>query len=370
MRIVFLNRTLGIGGAERQLTLLAAGLHERGHEVMVAVFYGGYPLERALRDTGVPIHYLDKAGRYDIAGFSIRLGSFLRRVKPDVIYAFKEEANIYGALTKPIHRTKLVWGVRAFNNDLKFYGKVSRLTLRLEYAMCRLPDLIIANSHAGLNYARSKGFPNDRAIVIPNGFDTERFRPDTEARQRLRAELGVAACESLIGLVGRLDPVKDYPSFLRAASLLAQTRRDLRFVCVGPGPEPYSGGLRTLADSLGLGRQVLWAGPRDVMPAVYNGLDLLVSSSISEGFSNVLGEAMACGTPCVATDVGDSAWVVGDCGEIVAASNPVTLAAAVSRMLDRIAARNITPGQIRGRVVAHFSRESLLDSTEAALSRL
>ena len=221
MKIVFLNRFLGIGGAERQLALLAAGLNERGHEVMVAVFYGGYPMEQEVRVAGVPLHYLEKAGRWDNIGFPVRLIRFLRQEKPDVLYAFNVEANIYGALTKPIHRTKLVWGVRALNKDLKFCGKVSRLTLRLECAMSRLPDLIIANSHAGLDYARSKGFPNDRSIVIPNGFDTERFRPDPEARQRLRAELGVADCESLIGLVGRLDPMKDHPTFLQAAARIS-----------------------------------------------------------------------------------------------------------------------------------------------------
>ena len=107
------------------------------------------------------------------------------------------------------------------------------------------------------------------------------------------------------------------------------------------------------------------------MPCVYNALDLVVSSSAyGEGFPNVLGEAMACGTPCVATDVADSAWVVGDCGEIVAVRDPVALAVAISRMLDRIADGNIIPEQIRGRVVARFSRRVLLDKTEAALSRL
>ena len=237
--------------------------------------------------------------------------------------------------------------------------------------MSGLPDLVISNSRSGLDHARSHGFPEDRSIVIPNGIDTDQFRPEPEARRRLRAELGVADCESLIGLVGRLDPMKDHPSFLRAAARSAQARGDVRFVCVGPGGTSVVHGLRSLADELGLGERVVWAGPRSDMPCVYNALDLTVSSSAyGEGFPNVLGEAMACGTPCVATDVGDSPWVIGDCGEIVAVRDPIALAAGISRMLDRIAAGNITPEQIRGRVVAHFSRRVLLDNTEAALAGL
>lgn len=371
MKIVILTRSLEVGGAQRQVVTLAGGLRERGHNVVVAVFYGGHVLERGLEEAGIPLCYLGKTGRWDVPGFLSRLIRFLRRERPDVLYAFQSGASIFGTLARPLMSAKLVWGVRHSNMDFSRYGRVPCLAYRLQCAMSHIPDLIIANSRAGLDHARSNGFPDDRSIVIPNGIDTELFRPDPESRQRVRAELGVSGSEMLIGLVGRLDVMKDHPTFLRAAARLARVRADVRFVCVGPGKDQYACEIRALADSLGLASRIIWAGARGDMPAVYNALDMLVSSSsFGEGFPNVLGEAMACGTPCVVTHVGDSPWVVGDCGEIVMPRDPVALDAAITRMLDRIAAGDIHPDRVRDRILTHFALSRAVDSTEAALLKL
>ena len=368
MKIIILNRAMGIGGAERQIVTLAGGLRERGHDISVAVFYGGHPLERTLGEAGVPLHDLGKKGRWDVVGFPARLIRLLRRERPDVLYAFRGESNCFGALARPFLGGKLVWGVRDTNLDLGRPDRVSRLAYRIECALSGLPDLVISNSRSGLDHAQTNGFPaGDRSVVIPNGIDTERYHPDPEAGRRVRAELGIAADEPLVGIVGRLDPKKDHPSFLKAAAILAEARPKVRFVCVGPGPEPYARELRALSDSLGLGSRVAWTGPRADMKDVYNALDLLALSSLFEGFPNVLGEAMACGKPCVATDAGDSSWVVGDCGQVIPHSDPAALASAMARTLDRISAGEISPECIRGRVVANFSRARLVDATEAAL---
>src|SRR5262249_3041913 len=166
-------------------------------------------------------------------------------------------------------------------------------------------------------------------IDVPHGLAAERFRPDASARASVRARLGVTEEDLLVGRVGRLDAQKDYPTFLRAAAEIARARSDTCFICVGTGPSGTERRLRDLGDELGLGDRLIWARPRDDMPAIYNALDVMVSSSAyGEGLPNVVAEAMACGVPCVVTDSGDSGWVVGDLGRVVPPSNVEALASA------------------------------------------
>jgi glycosyltransferase involved in cell wall biosynthesis len=334
--------------------------------VRVVVFYSGGSLEKELREAGVRVRGLNKRGRWDLLGFLLRLVRFLREEKPDTLYAFLGSPNILTVLLKPLFpRTHMVWGVRASNVDLDRYDWLTRLSYEVERRLSRFADTIIVNSRAGMDYAVTNGFPKNRMVVIPNGIDTERFCPELEARQRVRAEWGVMEDEKLIGLVGRLDPMKDHPTFLRAASLLSQEREDIRFVCVGDGPAGYRRELRVLAENLGLAQRLTWAGVREDMPAVYNALDIVTSSSAyGEGFSNVVGEAMSCGVPCVATDVGDSAWIVGDQGLVVPPSNPEALAARWQDVIDKASEAQSSIGlNLRERVVRNFSLEHMIERT-------
>ena len=206
--------------------------------------------------------------------------------------------------------------------------------------------------------------------VIPNGIDTRRFSFDGKARTRLRGEWSIPADAVLVGLVGRLDLMKDHPTFLKAAAKLAGRDPRWHFVCVGEGEPEYAVTLETQAVALGLQGRLVWAGPRGDMPAVYSALDLLASTSYGESFPNVIAEAMACGRPCVVTDVGDSARIVDDCGIVVAARDPEAFAAAVARMLpvltDGEAARAMHEAA-RARIVERYSLETLLRDSKAAL---
>jgi glycosyltransferase involved in cell wall biosynthesis len=168
--------------------------------------------------------------------------------------------------------------------------------------------------------------------------------------------------------VGRLDPMKDHSVFLEAAAVLANTRKETRFVCIGSGRLEYQTKLQTLAKHLGLGDRLLWLGTREDMPAVWNALDIAVSSSsYGEGLSNAIGEAMASGVPCAVTDVGDSAWIVGDTGEVVPPKDPIALRNAIERLLDK---KSHTAAEIRLRVVECLSVDSLVGNTERALLTL
>ncbi|MDB6005463.1 MAG: hypothetical protein JWR15_2450, partial [Prosthecobacter sp.] len=176
-----------------------------------------------------------------------------------------------------------------------------------------------------------QGYPSENITVVPNGIDTTRFQPNLEARATIRAELGIRDDEVLFGIVGRLSPMKDYATFLRAAATLD---KHCRFLCIGGGSNEYTQEMQALANELGLAGRLIWSAPRSDMPQILNALDALVSSSaFGEGFSNVTGEAMACGTPCIVTDVGDSAWLVSDAGLSVPPRQPAALAAAMRQFL-------------------------------------
>ena len=369
MRAIFLVRCLNYGGAERQLVALAKELHARGHCVAVAVFYPGGPLEKDLLEAGVPMRLLGKANRWDVFGFLLRLIRCVHKEQPDILHGYLVLPNVLTILLSVIFpRVRAVWGVRDSNMDHNRWNWHERLLYRLACWLSPFADLIIVNSRAGRDFIVAHGFPENRMIVVPNGIDTERFRPDKEARQQLRAEWGVYEDETLIGLVGRLDPMKDHPTFLKAAALLARERGDVRFACVGDGPTHYREELLELSDQLCLTQRIIWTRARGDMTAVYNALDITVSSSAyGEGFPNVIGEAMACGLPCVVTNVGDSAWVVGEMAEVVQPKNPEALKAAIEATVQKISINGYEASSIRQLIIDRFSVSALAARTEAAL---
>lgn len=372
-RIVILVRKLDQGGAQRQLITLALELKALGRDVHVVSFYpgGAFAAELGKRHS-VPTYVLGKHGRWDTIGFLIRLINCLRHLQPDVVYSFMDVPNILMVILKPLLTgTRVAWGVRASNMDLS-RDWFSRLAYWLECRLAHFADCIIANSHAGKRYAVANGFPENKMVVIPNGIDTNYFRFDLVARQRVRSAWGVSENEILVGLVARLDPMKDHPTFLKAASRIAHERHNVRFVCVGDGPAAYAETLKQQAAALGLTNQLIWAGARDDMPAIYSALDIVSSSSsYGEGFSNTIAEAMACGTPCVVTDVGDSAWIVEGTGVVVLHSDPEALAQGILKMVTMLAEqRRALGGQTRSRIVAEFGLDNLVQTTERALGTL
>lgn len=368
--ILFLTRSLGRGGAERQLVVLAKGLTRRGHAVAVAVFFGGGVYEAELAEAGVRVINLGKQGRWDILPFLNRLVRFLRKERPTLMHSYLGVPNILATALKPLlPGSRIIWGVRASNVDLSCYDWLSRLAYSLECRLARFADRIIANSHAGKRYAVASGFPEDKIVVIPNGINTKYFRFDSEGRQQVRSAWGLDEDEILVGLVARLDPMKDHSTFLKAASRIARERQHMRFVCVGDGSADYVELIKQQAMALGLTDRLIWAGARDNMPAVYSALDIVSSSSsFGEGFSNIIAEAMACGVPCVVTDVGDSALIVGNTGRVVAPNDGSALAAAIQHLADLPPEERRTLGEAcRARIMSEFSIHRLVQRTEQAL---
>lgn len=373
MNILFLARALGPGGAERQMALLAAGLQRRGHDVTVATFYPGGNFRAVVTEAGARHVSLDKRGRWEVIGFLARLRRLLKERRPQVVYSFLPPANILAALlARAAGRPRVVWGIRVSDMDLGSYDWVQKLAYWNEARLSPSANLIVFNSESGLKGARRRGLATERAVVIANGIDTKAFAPDAAARRRLRDAWGVRGDETVVGMIGRFDPMKDHATFLHAAEKLALSRPGLRLVLAGVGTTADNAGLDDMLRSTGCAARTILLGERSDMPAVMAALDILcLSSAFGEGFPNVLGEAMAAGVPCVATDVGDARHVVGETGEVVPPGDAEALARAMDRLLDRLArSPDAVRAAARDRIVARFSLDRMVDRSESALAQL
>jgi glycosyltransferase involved in cell wall biosynthesis len=372
MKILFLVRDLAIGGSQRQLALLAAGLAKRTHDVAVAVLYAGGALEDLLDGSGARLLAIGKSSRWRAAAPLARLRRLFLNEHPDLVYAFLPTQTTLAALLLPRQvKTKLVFGLRAAGVRLDRYDALSALMYRSEVWLARRADLIVANARAVRVDAVGRGLPADRIVVVPNGIDTDAMRPDATAGLAVRRMWQIPDNAFVIGCVARLDAMKDHANLLNAAASFARNHPDAHLVCIGGGPPSYADELKALAKSLGLTGRVVWAGEIDDVKAAYNSFNIAtLSSSFGEGFPNAIGEAMACGVPVVATNIGDVRWIVGEFGEVVPPSNPDLLCAGWSRLRARLARDPGLREQVRGAIIASYGIEAMLDRTEAILSQL
>jgi len=370
-KVCFIIRRLDAGGAQRQLSEIVKGLERSKYFITVLTFYDGGLLADDIKQLPhIKYICLEKRGRWDVVSFIYRLATVLHKLQPDILHGYLGPANLLCILAKPLlSKTRIIWGIRASNVDQNHYDWLSRLTGVLERFLSRFADLIIINSRAGRAYHTAQNFPAQKMVVVPNGIDTDLFKPDPEAGMLLRKKWRIDRGTILIGLAARLDPMKDHATFLTAASLVYSKRPDVRFVCIGSGPESYAATLRQRANELGIADKVLWKDTRSDMPAVYSSLDMVTSSSaFGEGFPNVIGEAMSCETPCVVTDVGDSAVIVEKTGIVVPPANPEALAQGWLACLARD--RTDMGARARRRIIEHFSVSLLVKRTEAVLTNL
>jgi glycosyltransferase involved in cell wall biosynthesis len=333
VKIALVTRSLTRGGAQIQLVVLACRLAQLGHDVTTIVFYPGGPLQEVLDSAGVSVCCLEKAGRWDIIKLTRRYMRLLRERRFDALYSFLALENLLSLVVARASGTAIVWGLRGAAQDVGQFGYASRLLYALQRLLIRAPDSVISNSYAAVLELSLP--PGSHFHVVPNGIDTDRFRRDSDSRREVRDELGIREDQKLIGCVARLDSVKDHPTLLRAAAIVLSRRRDARFVIVGAGRSDYAAALRQLATSLGIEAEVMWLGERSDVERVLSALDVYISASLAEGFSNSLAEAMACGVAPVVTRAGDSARIVGPHGTVVDVKSPDSLAAATLDWLDR-----------------------------------
>jgi len=229
--------------------------------------------------------------------------------------------------------------------------------------------LIIFNSHKGLDTNIKNGYRAQKIRVISNGIDVDKFKFDRFARNKMRRKHSISSTKKVIGIVSRLATMKDHTTFFKAVALLAEKIDRVVLIVVGDGTAVYVEELQNLVENLGLREQVIWFGNRSDVVTIYSALDVLVSSSsYGEGFPNVIGEAMSCGVPCVVTDIGDSAMIVGDPTRVVNPRDPEMLAAAIYRILKT--QKSNESQALRNRIISNYSIDKMIDLTEQELSNL
>lgn len=373
MRVLHIITALGVGGAERMLLKLLGAPAMSGVEQRVVALLPGGALTEAMRATGATVDVLNFLGGLPVLAGVSRLVGLTRAWRPDVLHGWMYHGNLGASCAQAAlgRSVPLLWGIRQSLPSLQGENAFARAAIYLGRAGSSRPHGLLFNSHTSLRQHQDFGFDVRRAQYLPNGFDTTAFAPAAAARAHWRAAWGAGDDDVVFGLMARHHPTKDHRGFLQAAQRVRASRPDVHFVLAGTGVDANNAALAQDIAATGLGERVHLLGERSDVAAVMAGLDVAVSSSRAEAFSNAIGEAMSCALPCVVTDVGDSALVLGACGRVVPPREPEALAAA---MLDL--ARLGKPGRkalgdaARARVTAEFSLGAVAGRQLALYTRL
>lgn len=315
---------------------LVGAMKPRGFISHVVSLRSAGPLASDLRALGTDVDELGIDGHLPTAGDVARLRRFLRRAAPDLVQTWMYHADLLGGLaTRSALPVPIVWGLHNSTLDPVTTKRTTRWTARINaLASHWLPAAIVSCSRASVAVHRRLGYAVRKMVVIPNGFDLEGFRPDAKARIAVRNELGLLPTHRLVGHFARFHPQKDHHSLCRAAAVIAANRADTHFLLAGKEIEPSNPVLGKWIAETGFPERFHLIGERRDIPRLTASLDLAVmSSSYGEAFPLVLGEAMACAVPCVATDVGDAAEMISGSGTVVRPKDPPALAQAVCDLL-------------------------------------
>ena len=374
MRILHLIPSLRYGGAENQLLQMVRYPSAAGLEHSIVTMLEPERDDASPLDTGrIRVNTLRmQRGMPSLAGFS-DFCRLLRSEKPAILHTWMYHANVLGLVAgKVVGVPNIVWAIRCSDMDFSKYSLLSRVVFRTGAVLSRWPDVIVFNSRAGIAVHSQHGFANPHIEFIPNGIETSRFRPDADAKASVRHELGCRASDILVGHFARFDPMKDHDTFIRGAGLIRQTVPDVRFIMAGSGATSQNTALMDMLRHANLVDCFYLLGMRADTPRLMAALDLFCSTSaFGEGFSNVVGEAMASGVRCVVTNVGDSAQIVGDTGCVVPPRDPAAFAHACVTLLTMPADERSRMGlDSAQRIREHFELRNVHEQYRSLYRRL
>ena len=335
IRVIHIINSFEFGGAETMLRNLILRTDRARFESSAVSLIDNLTVAGPILDAGIPIKTMGMKPGIPDPRAMLRLVRHLRAERPTIIQTWMDHSNLIGGLASVlVPGGKAVWGIHHSDHVAGLTKRSTLVTVNTCAVLShRVPArVVLCSEHSRKLYA-ARGFADPKMTVIPNGFDTSVFQPDPEARSGIRRELGIDTNTMLVGLVARYDPLKDHANFLRAAAKVMQTHPDVHFLLCGTKVNHENAELMELVQQLKIGKNCHLLGPRRDVPRLYAAMDLNVSSSVSEAFPLAIGEAMACGVPCVATDVGDSALIIGDTGRIVPPGDSDALARAIIDLL-------------------------------------
>lgn len=368
LKVVHVITCLGEGGAEGALYRLCTSDVTHAHIVVSLRDAGKYgPL---LETHGVPVYCLGMpAGKITFSGL-IQLFKLLKSNQPTVVQTWLYHADLVGGVVGRLAGVRrVVWGLRHSNLQV---GTVKRATVwvaKISAVLSRLiPSQIVCCSRQASHAHIAIGYASEKMRLIPNGYDLSRLVPNALLGDLVRAEINARNDVPLFGMVARFDIQKDHENLIASLAKLKKTGHKFRCVLVGSGMEHGNINLTAMLKQYDVGDSVSLLGRRNDIDAVMNALDFHVLSSLGEAFPNVLAEAMACGTPCVTTDVGDGAYIVGETGWVVPPKNPEALAAAIAEAIEaHVDNESWVKRQCaaRERIQEHFTIDRMVTSYDA-----
>lgn len=350
------------GGAERQLcSLLSMGKHTE-YSAVFSLKEPGVMAEKLLQ-SGVPL-FSGGAQR----SLSLNWISGLKRAvmswKPDLIIGWMYHGNLAASLARQLgYRGPIIWNVRHSVQDLRLEKFSTRMVIRAGAWLSNCPKRILYNSCTAAEQHEAIGYQKEGRLVLPNGFDVERFRPDSGRANAVRSDFGVDDEEILLGVVGRSHPMKNHLGWVSAMKQLLASGIRAHSIMMGAGVDDQEGPVARAVLNAGLQKHITLLPPTDKPERIYPAMDILVMPSLwGEGFPNVVGEAMASGVPALVTNVGDSASIVGKTGFVVSKGDPEMLAVRVREAiaLGRPGLRALGV-QARERIVTKYDLSSLAD---------
>lgn len=356
-RVLHLINGLGFGGAEVLLKRLTIGLNAEGFDQTVISVLPGGELVPAFEKAGIRVKTLGVKGVFSGVRGLFRLAAIIRMEKPDLVQTWMYHSALIGTLAGWLscRSPKTLWSIHHTQLGKESSKRTTRMIHRfLAFLSSRTPECIIYCSQSSLALHLENGFDESRAKLVYNGTDISAYHADAACKQQIRDEYGIPMDAPLIGMAGRYHPQKDHANLMRAFATVQKKIPEAHLIACGRDITRETPALRDLADACPSPSQVHLIGPRLDMAHVYPAFSIAALSSCEgEAFPLVLGEAMACEVPCVATDVGDSALIIGDTGRIVAPRDAAALAAA---MVGMIRDTGEDSGKLaRQRVVDHFT---------------
>jgi glycosyltransferase involved in cell wall biosynthesis len=336
MRVMHVITGLSTGGAETMLLKLLSAASGSMEHVVVSLGDEG-TIGPRIAALGVPVHCLGLRRNAPNPFRALSILPLARRIGPQLIQGWMYHGNLMASMAALAlrHKPPVLWNIRQTVYDLRRERWLTAKFIRLGARLSSRPAAIIYNSQTSATQHESLGYGAEKRVIIPNGFDCQLLRPDEAARKAVRTELGIADDTVLVGLVARYHPMKDHVGFLQAAAMIARSYPQTRFVLAGAGVSSTQPELVKAIQQNELWDCVMLLGERSDIPRLNNAFDIGCSASAwGEGFSNSIGEAMACGVPCAVTDVGDSAYIVADTGLVSPPRAPEALAKAIAGLIE------------------------------------
>ncbi len=370
MKIVHIITGLSVGGAEMMLYNLLSRTHrDRFYPIVVSLMDRGTLGDRILA-LDIPVYSLGmQPGMLPTPDILWKLIRTLRHLQPDLIQGWMYHGNLAAQFASRFFTPKVpvIWGIHHSIAQLDAEKQMTQVIIKLSAKISQLPKHVVFVSQTSRAQHAAVGYCQRNSCVIPNGFDTTLFQPAWETRTKVRSTLGLATDTLLIGLFCRYHPMKDHANFLRAAALLSKNYPNVHFLLAGTDVTPANQELQRLIGNLGLSQQVHLLGERSDIPYLMSALDIAtLASAYGEAFPLVIGEAMACGVPCVVTDVGDSKWIVGDTGKVIPPKNSQALADAWQELITiGTIARTALGKAARARIQQNFALDTVVAQYQA-----